>query len=73
MSYARFGEESDVYVYASTSGFSCCGCSLTPTYDFVSRTALLLHLQQHIAHGDRVPGYALNRLRRELADEIVVP
>lgn len=73
MSYARFGEASDVYVYASTSGFSCCGCSLTDTSDFVSRTALLLHLKQHLAHGDRVPDYALTRLRTELADEIVVP
>jgi hypothetical protein len=32
VSYARFGGDSDVYVYTATGGIECCFCSLIPRH-----------------------------------------
>ena len=33
MSYSRFGEDSDVYIYLDVDGsIHCCGCPLEPTH-----------------------------------------
>lgn len=56
MSYARFSEESDVYVYASVAGgVECCGCSMGDCFVAESTDEMVEHLQQHIEKGDMVP------------------
>lgn len=30
MSYCRFSSDSDAYIYQSTQGLDCCGCSIAP-------------------------------------------
>lgn len=78
MSYCRFGEDSDVYVFENIVGrLECCGCDLREHGSFLtkSRTAMLAHLDEHRATGHLVPDYALERLRAELdelGDEIVM-
>ena len=60
MSYARFGESSNVYVYAHYRGFiECCGCSLSDTWDYHSRQAIVDHMQEHVTAGHMVPAYLL--------------
>lgn len=73
MSYARFGYDSDIYVYQSaseTDDWVCCGCHLsTPTLasqHFSTRQDLLLHLHDHIAAGHKVPPYTTKRLQDEI-------
>jgi hypothetical protein len=68
MSYVRFGQDSDVYVFHSVyGGYECCGCHLNPDRGFNSKTisGAIAHLQVHIAAGHKVPQRALIRLRYE--------
>lgn len=61
MSYCRYSEESDVYVYYSTNDtFVCCGCFRTEDI-----YTMIKHLETHIIAGDKVPEYALKRLLKE--------
>lgn len=74
MSYIRWGDDSDVYVYAHTQGgVCCCACILNapvnqlyPDTACISANAMLDHLQEHINAGHKVPPVALERLRRDL-------
>ena len=68
MSYARFGRDSDVYVFLHVNGFfECCGCVfggeagryLTSTADVIK------HLEQHKAKGHKVPDDAILDLQKE--------
>jgi len=74
MSYARFGPNSDVYVYASGDNvFTCCGCKLVApdtgqTWEHGGK-AILSHLQEHIAAGHKVPEYCIKALKLELDEE----
>jgi len=64
MSYARWSEDSDVYVYERTveaSEWVCCGCAA-----FKTREGMIEHLREHEERGHRVPAEAIARLRREL-------
>lgn len=55
MSYARFGSDSDVYVFASIDGYvSCCGCILGDRGDFHSPEEIVAHLREHVAAGHKV-------------------
>lgn len=67
MSYARYGRDSDVYVFQTMSGFECCGCSLFPdgNFDCLGRAEMIGHLISHRNSGDQVPEEALERLRNE--------
>lgn len=58
MSYARFGPESDVYVYASVAGHvECCGCLIGDQWDFYSPEDVVTHLSEHVTAGHKVdPG-----------------
>lgn len=64
MSIVRFGSDgSDVYVYESSRGLECCGCSLERTSQtFDSADAMIEHLRQHVAAGDHVPEYVFEEL-----------
>ncbi|MCI0569956.1 MAG: hypothetical protein L0Y66_04325 [Myxococcaceae bacterium] len=59
MAYARFGRDSDVYVFLSTrGGIECCRCALIgDASSFVALTTaeILEHLEQHRTRGHRVP------------------
>lgn len=55
MSYARFGENSDVYVYSHVGGFiECCGCILGDKWDFHSVAEIVTHLHEHVEAGHKV-------------------
>lgn len=68
MSYARFGADSDVYVFCDIAGhLRCCGCALHAhpygSFRAVTTEAMLTHLAEHTEAGDSVPDYCLQGLR----------
>ena len=71
MSFARFSDTSDVYVYASGDNvYTCCGCllqkgSLYPQWDFGGK-AILAHLKEHKRAGHKVPRYCIKALKRDM-------
>ncbi len=74
MSYARFSE-GDVYVFGDTDNLlECQGCKLNVPSDsefhgmFLtpSRSAMILHLKEHVAAGHKVPDSAFTTLAEEL-------
>jgi hypothetical protein len=75
VSFARFSEDSDVYVYLGIDGtFQCCGCWLSGTSVRLDSTDdMISHLRRHQVAGHSVPGYALERLEaeREENDEFI--
>jgi hypothetical protein len=71
MAYARFGRDSDVYVYEEASGLICLRCQLGPGFETktVTRSAMIQHLEGHLKAGHKVPVDALNELRSEMEKE----
>jgi hypothetical protein len=73
LAYARCGENSDVYVYASMPEddrvtLNCMNCPLSSlpfTFIARSRPQMLQHLNEHIARKHKV-GTAILRLEREI-------
>lgn len=66
MSLVRFGEDgSNVYVYYSTSGIECCGCSLERYYTAADEEEMIAHLNRHIESGDCVPDEVFKALQEE--------
>lgn len=69
MSYARFGDESDVYVYSHCDGsLQCCACRITGMggkWAYDTTDEILAHLEKHIARGDKVPDYCIEGLKAE--------
>lgn len=56
MSYARFSDFSDVYVFAHVDGYvSCCGCLLSDNWEHHSAQDVVDHLIDHVEAGHRVP------------------
>ena len=56
MSYARFHEGSDVYVYPDARGLCCCFCHLgAADFHTADVPTLLKHLDEHRAAGHQVP------------------
>lgn len=56
MAYARWGKDSDVYVYMSVLGhLECCGCWFGGVRRFMSTQAMVDHLATHRAAGHTVP------------------
>lgn len=56
MSYARFGENSDVYVYAHYAGYvQCCGCLLGDWWNFDTAEEIATHMDEHVSAGHKVP------------------
>lgn len=71
MSYCRFSD-GDVYLYADVQGgWTCCGCSLiggpSGMRHLDSAEDVLAHFQHHERAGDRVPDYAIARIKDEIA------
>lgn len=77
MSYCRFTNDSDVYLYRLTDGrFECCACHLLGERDkefprFDTHRETILHLIQHLRSGDMVPDYAFEQLLDGMTEEVV--
>ena len=74
MSYCRFGDTSDVYVYFSVEGvYVCCACHLAeePFSNFGCATPdeMIVHLDEHERVGHQVPQHAIDRLMRDVDEE----
>jgi hypothetical protein len=66
MAYARFSEDSDVYVYLDVGGFlACCGCSQGPSFSATTTEDMIDHLKEHIMAGDVVPDYLIPALEED--------
>jgi hypothetical protein len=75
VSYARFGKDSDVYVFLSVEGpLECCACALEPESEcFDSTDAMLAHLREHVDAGHKVPDRTFARLEenRDASDAYI--
>ena len=74
MSYARFGRDSDVYVFGTTADpgtYQCLDCMLgpeteaAPQVDVDTAAEMIEHLLAHRAAGHKVAESALEELRAE--------
>lgn len=68
MSYCRFGADSDIYLIAHVNGGWVCYCDKMVSLD--SPEDVEAHLLNHRRRGDKVPEYALARIRSEMAPNI---
>lgn len=73
MAYARFGPDSDVYVFAGGPDgavLECCNCALVLDISFwaTSTDEMIRHLQDHEAAGHRVPGDLVEALLADQAE-----
>jgi hypothetical protein len=68
MSYARWTEDSEVYVFQIEGGFECHFCKQNngDHMDFKTRSDLKEHLLDHRKQGDMVPEYALETIEQEM-------
>jgi hypothetical protein len=67
MSYARMGDDSDVYVYSTGYSLICQWC-WGGNRDFYSTADMLTHLDEHRAAGERVPDRCYEGLREDQAE-----
>lgn len=72
MSYCRFGDDSDVYMFPSNDGIVCWACSMIAkdtAIIFKDKIAAYLHLLSHKDYDDKVPDYAIRDLKVEIKNE----
>lgn len=62
MSYARFGDDSDVYIYSDGEKLNCCGCFLDGDFASAEFENICEHLLRHLSAGHMVPRYCIERL-----------
>lgn len=61
MSFARFSDSSDVYVYSDVGGYiACCGCILGDKWDYHSVDEIVAHMEQHVTAGHTIPSDLLD-------------
>ena len=72
MSYCRFSQTSEVYVYENPrGGITCCFCSLsTESVDLDTPYEMAVHLTEHRWAGDKVPQHVMDQLFDEIWEEI---
>ena len=74
MSYCRWST-SDIYLYPNQEEkcITCYQCQLdeeNPTnINFFTREEAIAHVEKHLAFGDNIPEYVLERLKTELTAE----
>jgi hypothetical protein len=69
LSYCRFSDESDVYLYESVSGgFRCCGCCLYEEPGITTPIEAFGHLWEHRKAGEQVPERAFQLLAKKIAE-----
>jgi hypothetical protein len=70
MSYCRWSDDSDVYLFMAGDGLHCCGCRLTGLRfeEFIndSYREMIDHLDRHTSAGQRVPADAIHDLSQEV-------
>jgi hypothetical protein len=73
MAYARFqADHSDVYVLEDVRGFMCCmRCALNDRRETRTntRSEMIAHLEAHLQAGQKVPDYAFEDLKADIAAE----
>ena len=65
MSFARFSDTSDLYVYQSRSDYICCACCLTASdsgWSCETAEQMIEHVQQHQEAGHLVSVHTLPSL-----------
>lgn len=64
MSYCRFGDDSDVYIYATDKYLVCESCKLKNGKAFATLrySRMLAHVESHVNNGDKVPKNVLEEL-----------
>lgn len=70
MSYARFGDDSNVYFYQG-DGLICSACRFAEAWHSVSfntARAAIDHLEKHIDAGDKVPDYTIKEIKEDFPD-----
>lgn len=73
MSYCRFGDDSDVYVFGTYGHnkeevFECCGCLMMgdmKPFHCKTKNEMVKHLFEHMRNGHKVPTYAIDHLKKE--------
>jgi len=76
MAYCRFARNSDLYLFADTSGgLTCCGCQLVSppgtngkSFRCGTRSEMIGHIEDHRAAGHRIEQGVVEELREELAE-----
>ena len=72
MSYCRFSDNSDIYLFDNISGgWECCNCYLGEggkATNLETRTETIKHLLKHKDAGHKVPTYSIERLVEELRE-----
>jgi hypothetical protein len=75
MSYCRFGNDSDVYIYSTGKYLVCDTCKIKGGKSFATLrySRMSVHLESHVANGDRVPKNVLEELALSfvLGDDVV--
>jgi hypothetical protein len=71
MSYCRWSERSNVYVYDDVSGgTTCCGCALNRgSLNVATHAEMVAHLREHIAAGHLVPDDVIPELEATPDDD----
>lgn len=75
MSYARFGANSDVYLYSHAGGFvDCCGCKLTvdSSVELHSVEGITAHMREHVDAGHQVDPELLDAATYEGEDFVAM-
>lgn len=74
MSYCRFGEDSDVYVFENNNGYyECCACMFEEGYNSyrtVKTKDMINHMKKHEKMGHKVPKRVIQHLEEELKNGI---
>ena len=69
MAYARYGQDSDVYMFETgVAEIECCGCRFSPSRSpsFRTRSEAIAHLRNHRSAGHKVPDWAFEDLAEEV-------
>jgi hypothetical protein len=62
VAYARFGDDSDVYVFSTGRSLLCMRCALGPDFTAKSTAVMVAHLGDHRGAGHKVPEDAISDL-----------
>ena len=68
MSYARFDNDSDVYIFWDGNFMVCCGCKMSGDFNsvFLTPTGMIGHLKIHEDMGDKVPSDIIPAIEHDL-------
>ena len=67
MSYCRFSQTSEVYMYEDVDyGITCCYCAFERTVRLDTPDKALMHLVKHRLAGHKVPQHAIDQLLKEI-------